>query len=155
MDADSFTSLEGMQEDGGSRRSDRFEELIVVHIVCVWYFFYSCDVFVASQTCWSPVFLFWTFILFFCLRFKWRTTKANQGPMWTVVFCFVFFNQVLFFLNWRMCLQHSEESHMYVVFVSSVCYLYCERKERLSITAKKKKENKMNVQNQVLVNVMG
>lgn len=29
MDADSFTSLEGTQEDGGSPRSDSFDELIL------------------------------------------------------------------------------------------------------------------------------
>lgn len=63
MDADSFTSLEGMREDGGSPRSDSFDELILIVLSTSLIFFTTVMFFCSVQGSFEP------FITLFCNLF--------------------------------------------------------------------------------------
>lgn len=81
MDADSFTSLEGMQEDGGSPRSDSFDELILILLSTkfVFHIFYHCDVFCSVQGSFEPfITFFWNLFFFlFLMKNHQRRPSAN------------------------------------------------------------------------------
>lgn len=81
MDADSFTSLEGMREDGGSPRSDSFDELILIFLSTCLMFFTTVMFFVVSKACLNHLLHCFETFFILCLVLM----KNHQGQPWVNV----------------------------------------------------------------------